>query len=258
MARAEYLAAAIYLVIAVAAGYVYTQTSTSVELSPLSCDGRTYLADPTGLALEYKADIALKRGNETSTATVVYMVYITSNPCESAIPVYTPVVKVEGDNALATLLLNTGLLYPHTLNNPGSVDPGQFLYILPQESITALRIQAGPNVNPGVGADTKIWPSLTLRQDATVVAGGATLKSLTKASIDPKTGVLTELHIASKTEQQEASIDVVLQKLYLPTGAGEYIDQDRLTIAEMTPALIAGFAIALATYTIAGAAREQP
>ncbi|MCE4603100.1 MAG: hypothetical protein F7B18_07945 [Desulfurococcales archaeon] len=256
MARAEYIAAAIYLVIAVAAGYVYTQTAGGVSLATLDCGDRSYMVDPTGMVLEYKADIAVKEGNQTREATVLYRVFITGNPCESVIPVYTPVIKVEGDDALATLLLNTGLLYPHTLNNPGSVDPAQFLYILPQESLSALRIQAGPNINPGVGADTRIWPSLTYRQDSTAIVGGSTLNSLTKASIDPETGILTELHLASKIPGQEASIDVVLQKIYLPTGAGDHIDQDRLTIAEVIPALIAGFGVALSAYTIASATRE--
>lgn len=255
--RAALIATAIYLVIALAAGYVYMQTSSSVALEPLSCGDRNYPVNPEGMILEYRAYITLQAGNTTRTATVDYQVAVTGSPCEASIPVYTPIAKVMGDDTLAALLLNTGLIYPNTLNAPGAVDSRQFIYVLPEEAIMSLRIQAGPAIGPGVGANGRIWPSLTLKQESQSIVGGATLKSLTKASIDPDTGILTELHIASKTPQQEASIDVVLQKVYLPTGAGEYIDQDRLAIAEATPALIAGFALTLSAYTILQASRSE-
>ncbi len=249
--RITVFTALLYLAVALVAGYIYLNTSTTVNLEPVECSGRTYLLDPQGLILEYEADITVSSGGNKSSAKIVYQVAITGDPCQDLIPVYTPILDVEGDTRLSSLLLNTGLIAPQTIRSPGAVDPAQFIYILPEESLLALRIQGGEQVGPGVGAGEKVWPGLTLLQEGRAIVRGQELASVTKVTIDEDTGVLEELVIASKTPGQAASIEVSLKTMYLPTGAGDYVEAGRLHIALLMPALIAGFALSLSAYTIA-------
>ena len=243
--------AAVYIVISLIAGYMYMETTRTIDslLEPLSCDGRTYKINPEGVILEYSADIRLISGGD-SRAHVVYQVSVTGSPCEGGIPVYTPIKRVEGNQSLSTLLLNTGLLYPHTLTMPGALDPRQFIYIIPEESLLALRIQ-GEHVSFGAAPDSALWNTLTYASTSQQGVGGSTIKSFTGLSINPDTGILSRLTITSSLGNQSAVIDLRLEKVYIPVKGQGYIELNRAYTSITIPAFISGFAAALAVYTLA-------
>jgi len=215
------------------------------------------MIDPRGIVLEYRARVLVSNGDATRNSDIIYQIAVTGNPCSGAIGVYTPIVRINGDQSLASILLNTGLLYPNTLTSPGEINPNRFFYILSKESMISLVLQGGANITSGVAGRDKIWPSMNYITVSKASIGGNNIRSYTRFSVNPDTGILTNLVLTSSTGNQTAMVDVTLEKIYYPAGGGNYIEGDRYSISLAIPSLITGAAIAMMVNIIYGGRTSQ-